>query len=108
MSECFRGDRRPVFHGAASEVKAGYSEESQMTLDTVVQATDFSLGENQTEGLYMCNNKVLHSLRIWGTEIMQFFFFLFSSNSRFVASTAFLLWIDCTLRDDSGGYPRGC
>lgn len=41
MSKCSRGDRRHVFHGAASERMAGYSEDSQMTLDTGVQAADF-------------------------------------------------------------------
>lgn len=54
MPKCFRGDRRPVFHGAASEGIAGYSEDSQITLDAGVQATDFfSLSENWIEGWYI-------------------------------------------------------
>lgn len=41
MSKCFRGDRRPVFHGAASEGMAGYTEDSQVMFDTGVEATEF-------------------------------------------------------------------
>lgn len=47
-----QSDRKPSFHDAGSKGMAGYSEDSQMTLDGGVQSA-ISLSENWIEGLFM-------------------------------------------------------